>query len=114
MKKKMVLMCTFSCCCAMAHTNTFSDLVSEMPITFEPLEFQFFRNVNLKSSSKEDVDRTTESKETTSDTQKTDKKQKIESSASAGVSHESTIRTASVTAAAGLTGGGAAGSTFMP
>lgn len=114
MKKSILLVCMAACCYAMAQTNTFSELVSEMPIAFEPLEFQFFRNVNIVSSSEEDLNKTTESKETTSDSQKTSKTLKVDTTASASVSHEMTARTFSARAAAGFAGGGAGGGMLGP
>ena len=114
MKKSMLLMCVVGCCCTIAQTNTFVELVSEMPITFEPLEFQFFRNVKLSSSSEEDTDKTTESKETATDSQKTANTTTVDASASAGVSHELTARTFSAKAAAGLGGGIGGGGMLGP
>lgn len=114
MKKSILLMCMAVCCYAMAQTNTFSELVSEMPIAFEPENFKFSRDVNETSSSVEDVNKTVESKEKTSDSQKTSKTLKVDASASAGVSHEMTAHTFSAKAAAGFAGGSAGGMMLGP
>ena len=114
MKTNMLLICALGYCCAMAQTNTFTELVSEMPITFEPLEFQFSRDIQFSSTQTEETDTIRNVKESTSDSQKSKKTTKVEGTASAGISHEATVRTVSANAAAGLVGGGVGGGMLGP